>query len=120
KLTVLYGKGYKSEMEVNGSPMAYCYTDKSGWMINPMMGMSSPQPMPDEQYKIGKLQLDAGGALFNYKDKGYKEELLGQEKVGEVNAYKIKLTTNYGTEVTYYIDPSTYYIIESVVPSNFN
>lgn len=120
KVTVLYGKGYKTEMEAMGSSMIFCYTDKGGWMVNPMMGATSPQPMPDEQYKIGKLQLDAGGGLFNYKEKGYNAELLGQEKVGDVNAYKIKLTTKDGSEVTYYIDPSTYYIIETVIPGNFN
>src|SRR5262245_58387622 len=38
KVSVVYGKGYKSEMEVNGSQIAYCYTDKSGWVINPMAG----------------------------------------------------------------------------------
>lgn len=118
KTTVLYGKGFKMVMDFNGSQMVFCYTDKGGWIINPMMG-SAPQAMPEEQFKTGKLQLDGGGPLFNYKEKGYQVELVGQEKVGDVNAYKIKLTTNDSIEITYYIDPSTFYIIQTVIPGDF-
>jgi len=120
KITIVYGKGYKSEMEMNGQQFVTCFTDKGGWMINPMMGGTTPQPMPDEQYKISKVQLEPGGALYNYKEKGYKAELQGQEKVGDINAYKIKLTTADGTDITYYVDPSTYYIIRALVTGNFN
>src|SRR5437868_102189 len=101
--TILNGKGYKTEMEMNGSKMVSCFTDKGGWMINPMMGATTPQPMSDDQYKIGKQQLDIGGVLYNYKDKGNKVELAGQEKIGEVNAYKLKVTTPDSTNITYYI-----------------
>ena len=120
KITILYGKGYKSEMEMNGQQFVTCITDKGGWMINPMMGGTAPQPMPDEQYKLTKGQLEPGGPLYNYKEKGNKAELQGQEKVGDVNAYKIKVTTADSAEMTYYVDPSTYYIIKALVTGNFN
>ena len=55
--TILNGKGYKVEMEMNGQKVVSCLTDTGGWMISPMMG-TAPQPMPAEQYKMGKLNLD--------------------------------------------------------------
>jgi hypothetical protein len=116
--TIINGKGYKTEMEMNGSKIVSCFTDKGGWTINPMMGASTAQPMSSDQYKIGKQQLDVGGVLNNYKAKGIKVDLAGQEKVGDVNAYKLNVTTPDSTDITYYIDPNTYYIIQSSVSAN--
>jgi hypothetical protein len=117
-ITILNGKGYKSETEFNGSKIIQCVSDKAGWMINPMAGATDPTPLPDDQYKLQKMQIDVGGGLFNYKDKGNKAELLGQEKAGDVNAYKIKVTTPDSAAITYWIDQSTYYIIQAVVTAN--
>src|SRR5882757_7375468 len=44
--SVLEGKGYKNETEINGAKKNNFYTDKGGWMVNPMMGASDPQAMP--------------------------------------------------------------------------
>lgn len=104
-VTILNGKGFKSETEFNGSKMIQCYTDKGGWATNPMSG-NTPEAMPEEQYKSGKAQLYVGGELFDYAAKGSKVELLGKDG----NLYKIKLTTKDSSETTYYIDPATYYV----------
>lgn len=113
-ITLLDGKGYKSEVDFNGQKIVQAYNDKGGWMINPMMGASDPQPLPEEQYKMAKEQMYAGGAFLDYAVKGNKVELVGRENVNNVNAYKLKLTTSDGAETTYYIDPSTYYITKVV------
>lgn len=112
--TILNGKGFKTESEMMGSKMVQVVTDKGGWIINPMMGASAPTPMEDAQFKAGADQLFIGGNLFEYAAKGNKVELLGQEKIGDVNAYKIKLTNTDNIETAYYLDPTTYYIIQTV------
>jgi len=109
-LTILNGKGYRLESDINGQKMVQVYTDKSGWAINPFAGGTDPQPMPDDQYKAGKDQLDVGGSLYNYAAKGSKVELLGKED----SAYKIKLTSKDNIVITFYIDPVTYYIRKAV------
>jgi len=112
KTTLLNGKGMLSESDVNGTKIVQCYTDKGGWMINPYMGATDPQKMPDEQYQSGKSQIYADGALNDYAAKGYKAELLGKEG----NSYKIKLT-NGNTQAVYFIDDSTYQISKIVSKS---
>jgi hypothetical protein len=111
--TILNGKGFRNESEFNGQKVVRVYTDKGGWAINPFAGTNDPQALPDDQYKAGQDQIYVE-PFFNYKDRGSKAELLGQEKVGDVNAYKIKLTNKDSSATTYYLDPSSYYITQVV------
>ncbi len=101
--TLLVGKGYRTEAEVNGSKIIQVYTDKGGWAINPFTGSTDPAPMPDEQYQSGKDDIWVGGGLVNYKANGYTAELLPKDG----NNYPIKITS--GKHVTtYFIDANTY------------
>lgn len=110
---ILNGKGYRSESEFNGQKMIQVVTDKGGWMVNPMMGSDEPQAMAEEQAKAGQEQMYAVPFL-NYAARGGKAELLGQEKIGAVNAYKVKLTSTDNVATTYFFDPATYYLIQAV------
>lgn len=105
---LLEGKGYKSESEFNGSKIINCYTDKGGWVINPLAGGADAQAMPDELYKSGKDEIYVGGALVDYAAKGNKVELAGKEG----NDYKIKVT-NGTTETTFFVDATTYYVTKT-------
>jgi len=111
--TILNGKGFRNESEFNGQKVVRVYTDKGGWSINPFAGSDDPQAMPDEQYKAGEDEIYVE-PFFNYGERGSKAEFLGQEKAGDVNAYKIKLTNKDSSTSTYYIDPSTFYVIQVV------
>jgi outer membrane lipoprotein-sorting protein len=85
-------------------------TDKEGWFSNPRNG-GAFEPVPADRLKIQQAELDLRGGLVDYAAKGSTVELLGKEKVGEVEAYKIKLTPKSGNEVIYFIDAKTWYLI---------
>lgn len=106
---IVDGVGYRTETEFNGQKIIQCYTDKGGWMVNPMMGASDPTPMPDDQFKANKANIYVGGALYDYAAKGSKVEFMGKDADG----YKIKLTTKDNVDSTFLIDPATY-LIKSV------
>jgi hypothetical protein len=114
KTTVLNGKGMKQDMDIMGSQILTCYTDKGGWSINPMAGSTSPEDMPEKQYNSGKDQIVIGAPFINYAEKGYKAELAGTETVGNVNAYKIKFTSPDSTSAVYSFDPNTFYLVKSL------
>ena len=114
KSTTLNGKGMKQEIDVMGSLMVTCYTDKGGWSINPMTGATAPEDMPEAQYNSGKDQITVGAPFIDYAEKGYKAELAGNEAVGAVNAYKLNLIATDGTSSVYYFDPNTSYLIKSI------
>jgi hypothetical protein len=110
---IVNGKGAKTKSDFNGQTMVQCYTDKGGWMINPMGGSADPTVMPDKQYKNGKSQIYIGQNILDYKTSGNKVELIGKEKVQNVDAFKIKVTTPDSVSITYYIDAATYFVIQS-------
>jgi len=107
---LLEGKGYKNELDFNGTSIVQCYTDKSGWMINPMAGGADAQAIPDAVYKSGKPQIYLGGALIDHAAKGYKAELMGKDG----GSFKIKVTGD-GNETYYFIDPTSYYLTKSII-----
>ena len=109
---LLEGKGFKSEVDFNGSNIISCYTDKGGWTVNPMAGGTSAEAMPDALYKAGKPQIYLAGALVDYAAKGYKAELVGKDGTN----FKIKVTGD-GNETYYFVDPSTYYVTKSIIKS---
>ena len=104
-VTILNGKGYRSESDILGGKMIQCFNEKGGWVINFSSG-DQATVLPDELYKSGKGKMYVGGALFDFAAKGSKAELLGKEG----NLYKIKLTTRDTQVSTYYIDSSTYLV----------
>lgn len=113
KTSVVNGKGYKNESDFNGQSLVQVVTDKSGWMINPFAGSTDAAAFSDDEFHnmADQVYVDP---LLNYAANGAKVELQGQEKVGDVNAYKIKYTNKYNVDITYYIDPSTWYVIQAV------
>ena len=107
---ILDGVGFKSETDFNGAKIVQCFTDKGGWMVNPMAGSTDPTPMPDEQYKLGKAQIYVGGPLYDYAAKGSKIELVSKDD----KTYKLKLTSSDNVESTFVIDAATYLIKSQV------
>ena len=97
------GVGTKQESDFNGTKIISCYTDKSGWAVNPMAGASDPTPMPEDQYSSGKAGIYVGGPLYNYADKGSTIELASKDD----KTYTIKLTTKEKVKYTFVIDAKT-------------
>jgi len=106
KTTTVDGVGTKQESEFNGTKIISCYTDKSGWMVNPMAGATDPTPMPDDQYNTGKAGIYVGGLLYNYAVKGSTIELASKDD----KSYTIKLTTKEKVKYTFVIDAKTYLV----------
>jgi outer membrane lipoprotein-sorting protein len=117
---VVNGKGFKNEMNLMGQQMIQCYTDTSGWMINPFGGSTAPTPMPAEMVKAGQGQLDIAGPFFNYAAKGSTIELLGKETVDGKSAFKFKIKSRTGPEITSWIDATTYYLLKNYIKTPVN
>ena len=107
---ILNGKGYRNELDFNGSKIMQCVTDKGGWGINPLMGQTAATDIPGDQLKSSQLNLNLGGPLMDYTSKGFKVTFEGKDSAD----YKVKLTTKDGVEIVYYINNKTYFIDKAV------
>jgi len=107
---ILYGKGYKSETDFNGTKIVNVVTDKGGWAIVPPAGITTATAVPDEQYKATRHLVDLAGPLYNYAAKGSKIELAGQDSAD----YKIKLTTADGVVINIFVNKKTYFVDKMV------
>src|SRR5882757_8944291 len=110
---IINGKGYKNEVDFNGTKIVQCVTDKGGWALNPMAGSTTPTAIPEDQVKASQAQLQVGGPLYDYAAKGNKVELIGKDTSGGATAYKVKVTTG-SVDIVYYIDASSYHSNKAV------
>ena len=117
KSTTLNGKGMRQDIDIMGSIISSCYTDSSGWSMNPMTGSYYAEPMAEQQYNTGKDQIYIEGHFLNYAKNGYVAEYLGTETLMGVDAHKVKITKPDSTSALYYFDPNTSYLIYSIQQS---
>ena len=61
---ILNGKGYKNELDFNGTKIIQCVTEKGGWAINPMAGATTAQAIPAACGSCVATQ-DDGGMKFS-------------------------------------------------------
>jgi len=89
------------------------YDGKIGWAITPQ-GSGEVTGAQLEQFKM-----NAGVfPILNYKTSGNKYELLKNEKVGDVEALVVQMTTPGGIVIKTYYDSKSYLPIKSVSPQS--
>jgi hypothetical protein len=110
----------RSEYTVMGMTGYNIITKDSGWNFNPFGGGKVAEPMTSDQVKRAQIGLDAQSPLLNYKDKGYKVSYKGKDDVDGSDAYKLELVVNDSLTTTYFIDPTTYYIMREKTKTKAN
>lgn len=99
------------EASIQGLTLIQTFNGTEGWVINPFAGVTTPQPMTEDQLRSIKYQADSDGMLWNWKEKGYTVTLEGQEDMEGTSCYKIKLVTEPGDVFTFWIDADTYILL---------
>ena len=113
-------KGYKQTVSLAGMSGYTIFTPQNGWNYYPWQGHQKPEAITTEEVNEGQDNLDIQGPLINYKEKGHSIEYEGKDDFEGTECYKIKFTEKSGKIITYYIDPSNYFIIHSVTLSKAN
>ncbi len=114
KMTQVHNVGHRIDINAMGLENFIIQTPTEGWTFMPIQGQASPEPTAPEVVKETADLLDIQGPLLNYKEKGHQVEFLGKEDFEGVDCFKLKLIAKGGAQITFFIDPSTYYIIKSI------
>ena len=115
---IVNGKAMRADVDVMGQAVVNCYKDGTGWKINPYAGAPTATDATGDELTEFKNQSFLASQLMDYKTRGYKAELAGQEDVDGKKAYKIKLITEGSKTDTYYIDSASYMVIRFVGTRN--
>lgn len=92
------------EVNIQGQQMIQAYDGETAWWINPFMGASDAQPMPEEmasEFTKENFEDD----YIDYAEKGHTVEYLGQKEVDGVMTHELKLTKKDGTVEYTYFEP---------------
>ena len=112
---IINGKAVRSDVQAMGQSVINSYKNGKGWKINPFAGVTTITDMTPEELIDFKSQSMIANQLMDYKARGHKVELQGQEDVEGVKTYKIKLTNKDDNKVTtYFISVTNNTIVKSV------
>jgi outer membrane lipoprotein-sorting protein len=104
----------RTEVEMQGMKITTVINGKEGWTINPMMGASEPQKIPESQMESATGDSDFfDSELFDYAGKGHTVKKLDDAEVLGKSCYVIQLNLKNGQEVKYYIDKSNFLILKT-------
>ena len=93
-INIVNGKSMRTDVNVKGQMVTNAYDKGKGWKINPFenIGAATEVTAPDDLALL-KIQASLANNLMDYKKRGHKVELLGQEIIEGINTNKIALTS---------------------------
>ena len=115
KTVILAGKSLRTDVSVMGQEIITAVDGETGWSVRPSMmgGTGEPEDMPISLVKESRKQVELGGSLLNYKEKGATLELVGKEVLDGADAYNLKLTEKNGDVTNIYLSAITFYTLKS-------
>ncbi len=96
------------ELQFHGQTAIQVFDGSQGWKLRPFLGRHEVEPFTPEEIKSAFSQPELDGPLIDYQAKGSKIELVGTEKVGDRDTYKLALTTASGHVQHVWLDATNF------------
>lgn len=103
------------ESDFQGAKILQVFDGEHGWMVNPMMGTTDPQPMPEIQEKGFKAQADMDGPLIDWQKKGYTLEMLPDDEVEGTPVHRLRIETGQDVTITMCFDQDSYLLLKQTM-----
>jgi outer membrane lipoprotein-sorting protein len=94
----------RQEITMPAGKAIQAFDGTTAWIINPMLGIETPQPVPGPAAELAKHSADFDGVLINYKAKGHSIELVGKETFENKDVYHLTVTMKVGPVQHYLLD----------------
>jgi hypothetical protein len=106
----------RTEIETSKIKNLVLITDQTAWAFFPLQSVVL-QKFSDDETATLQIELDIAGPLVDYVEKGHQAELMGKEILDGSTCYKIKLTTNMGKRMLFWIDANSFLLQQSAALS---
>lgn len=114
-IQIVNTKAMRTDVAAMGKEVINVYDNGKGWKLNPLANIFAATEVTGNELVTLKAQASLANNLMDYKNRGHLVELMGQEDVDSVKAFKIKLTNKEdGKLTTYFISTSNYLLIKSI------
>lgn len=97
-------KAYLEVLLSDGQILKQGYDGKTGWMQASWMGSSEPAELTGPDLKTIKEMGNIEGDLWNWKEKGHKLKMMGQEDLDSSRVYHLILNKSDGDIDEFFID----------------
>jgi hypothetical protein len=108
---------YHMDTVMNGNKYVAGYDGTTGWWDNHFM-QEGATPVSGPDYAALIREVDFCTPFFDYKEKGYQVELIGETEYEGYQAIGIKLTRPDESEEHWYLDPETYLALARTSPGS--
>jgi hypothetical protein len=108
----VYDRFYRQEIVSPTGKLVVLVTPRQGWSSGSGTG-GVFKPLTDEQYKSLRPEIDPGGPLLDYNNKGNRVELAGRDTVDGHPCYQLKVSFPTGNSALYSIDSKTWYLLRA-------
>lgn len=112
---IVQGKAMRTDVKIAAQTITNVYNNGKGWKVNPLGGAPTPTDVTGTELNSFKSQATLINLLMDYKEQGHQVELAGQEEVGGIKIFKIKLTNKEDGKVTMYFINSVTNLLNKTV-----
>jgi hypothetical protein len=105
-------KAMRQDISVMGMNGYSIINNTEGWSFMPWSGQTKPEAMTADDVKNSQDDLYLQDEFITYKELNKKIESFGKDEIEGTECYKVKMTDKNGSETTYYLDASNYYVIK--------
>ncbi|GGB23178.1 hypothetical protein [Puia dinghuensis] len=106
----VYDRLYRQELQFGEDHIVVIATPGKGWSAGPRTG-GEFKPIPTEDLKALRVEIDPAGPLADYSAKGFKLERLGTDTIYGQPCYVVKVYCPSNHSITYSIDQNTWYVL---------
>jgi hypothetical protein len=106
------GGRYMRRLETGSIVAIQAVDGPLAWQVSPGTGIPKPQPIPEAESRRFRHWADIEGPLVDSKAKGDQLELVGIQKLGSGDAYRIKVQYKDGTVGFFLLDTKSFLPVE--------
>lgn len=99
---------YYSELALGQHEVIEAFNGETGWTIDPWQEILFPRELNKNERTVFQQKAEFFTPFYNYKERGYEVEYIGEENVDGIDTYVIRITRPDGFKEKWFLDTNTF------------